>query len=58
MYLVTKGTKARSKSATTDSHFTLLEFTAATGEPIMCAIILAAEKIEAWWEMGYDEFAE
>jgi hypothetical protein len=43
---------------TTDLHFTVLTFTAGTGEPIMCSIILKSEKliedIPLGWSMGVD----
>jgi hypothetical protein len=35
------------KAATKDSHFTVLGFTAATGEPVMCAIIFLQRKCAA-----------
>jgi hypothetical protein len=45
-------------SATTDLHFTVLAFTAGTGEAIMCAVILKSEKesgeLPANWKFGLD----
>ena len=35
------------RAATKDSHFTVLGFTAATGEPVMCAIKFALEESAA-----------
>ena len=41
-----------------DNHFTVLVFTAGTGEPIMVAVILKSEqardKIPAIWTLGLD----
>jgi hypothetical protein len=43
---------------TTDIHFTVLCFTAATGQPVMCAVILKSEKevkdIPLSWRHGID----
>jgi len=49
-----KGGKAQKVTATTDSHFTVLGFTAATGEPVMCAIILAGKSITNDQILGMD----
>lgn len=44
--------------STTDIHFTLLCFSAATGDPLMCAIILKSEQdikdIPIHWKFGID----
>mmetsp|Transcript_50208 Transcript_50208/g.92848 ORF Transcript_50208/g.92848 Transcript_50208/m.92848 type:complete len:263 (-) Transcript_50208:492-1280(-) len=37
--VVKKGTRSKKSVPTSDGHFTLLGFTAATGEPVMCAVI-------------------
>ena len=42
------------KAATKDSHFTVLGFTAATGEPVMCAIIFSAKEMCASWVLGFN----
>jgi hypothetical protein len=39
LFIVGKGETAKQSASKADSHFTVLGFTAATGEPIMCAII-------------------
>lgn len=46
------------RAATKDSHFTVLGFTAATGVPLMCAIIFAAKEMEESWVLGFDPSAE
>jgi hypothetical protein len=33
-------------------------FTAANGEPLLCAIIFAAKSMKREWETGFDPFAE
>jgi hypothetical protein len=40
--LKARGQTAEVTSATSDAHFTVLGFTAATREPVMCAVIFAA----------------
>ena len=40
------GQRTQICSATKDSHFTVLGFTAANGMPLMCAIIFAAKEME------------
>jgi hypothetical protein len=45
-------------AATKDAHFTMLGFTLANGQPIMCAIIFAAKGMKDEWNMGFDPFAE
>ena len=45
------------KAATKDSHFTVLGFTAATGEPVMCAIIFAAQTMCESWVLGFNASA-
>ena len=46
------------KAATKDSHFTVLGFTAATGEPVMCAIIFTAKQLCESWVLGFNATAE
>lgn len=45
--LVARGTKAKQKAATGDTHFTVLGFTASTGEPVMCAILIQGYELTA-----------
>ena len=45
------------KAATKDSHFTVLGFTSATGEPVMCAIIFAAQAMCESWVLGFNASA-
>jgi hypothetical protein len=44
--------------AINDLHFTMLVFTAATGEPILVAVILksekSADKVPINWKLGID----
>jgi len=40
-----------------DAHFTILGFTAATGEPVMCCIIFACKELEPMMVQGLDPFA-
>jgi hypothetical protein len=46
------------KASTKDSHFTVLGFMAATGEPVMCAIIFAAKHLCESWVLGFNAAAE
>ena len=45
------------KAATKDSHFTVLGFTAAIGEPVMCAITFAAKQMCESWVLGFNASA-
>ena len=45
------------KAATKDSHFTVLGFTAAIGEPDMCAIIFSAKEMCESWVLGFNASA-
>ena len=45
------------RAATKDSHFTVLGFTAATGEPLMCAVIFSAKSSCEEWMVGFNASA-
>lgn len=55
-YLCGKQSRPQQRAATKDTHFTVLGFTAATGEPVMCAIIFAAKALQEQWKLGFDPF--
>jgi hypothetical protein len=57
-FLCEKMARPQIRAATKDSHFTVLGFTAATGEPVMCAIIFGAKELAVPWVLGYDASAE
>ena len=57
-YLCPKSGRPQQRAATKDSHFTVLGFTAADGNPLMCAIIFAAKSLREEWVMGFDPFTE
>jgi hypothetical protein len=57
-YLCTRDGRPQQRAATKDCHFTVLGFTAANGEPIMCAIIFAAKSMKQEWTLGFDPFVE
>jgi hypothetical protein len=46
------------RAATKDAHFTVMGFTVASGDPVMCAIIFAAKVFKVEWRTGVDPFAE
>jgi hypothetical protein len=52
--LKAKGQSAEITAATSDAHFTVLGFTAGTGEPVMCAIIFAAGEMTQELQLGID----
>ena len=58
LFLCGKGERPQQRSAHKYAHFTVLGFTAANGNPIMCAIIFAAKTLEDEWVLGLDPFAE
>jgi hypothetical protein len=53
-FLCKKGSRPQQRSSTQDAHFTVLGFTAATGEAVLCAIIFAAKELEEQWVLGLD----
>jgi len=57
-FLCGKDGRPQNRAATKDAHFTMLGFTSANGQPIMCAIIFAAKGMKDEWNMGFDPFAE
>ena len=56
--IVPRGTVPKESATTNDNHFTLLGFTAATGEPVMCAIIMAGKSINSDAVTGVNVFAQ
>jgi hypothetical protein len=57
-YLCAKHGHLQQRAATTESHFTVLGFTATNGKPIMCAIIFATKTKKHEWVPGFDPFVE
>ena len=53
-----QGAVPKESATTYDNHFTLLGFNAATGEPVMCAIIIEGKSINSDTVTGIDLFAE
>ena len=49
-----KGQKAKITDATSDAHFTVLGFTAATGKPVMHAIIFRGYELTSEQHLGVD----
>jgi hypothetical protein len=42
---------------TKDAHFTMLGFTMASGEAVMCCIIFAASQLDSLWAQGFNPLA-
>lgn len=57
-FLCGSGGRPQQRSNTKDAHFTVLGFTAASGEAIMCAIIFAAKEMDPLLVHGLDPFTE
>jgi hypothetical protein len=57
-YLLSVDSRPQNRAATKDAHFTMLGFTAANGEPLLCAIIFAAKSMKREWVTGFDPFPE
>jgi hypothetical protein len=55
--IVSRGTVAKESATTNSNHFTVLGFTAATGEAIMCAIIASGKTMKPEVVTGLDLFA-
>ena len=49
-----KHQKSKITAATSDAHFTVLGLTAATGEPVMCAIIFPGHELTSEQHLGVD----
>ena len=49
-----KHQKSKINAATSDAHLTILGLTAATGEPIMCAIIFPGHELTSEQHLGVD----
>jgi hypothetical protein len=58
LYLCCVDRRPQQRAATKDAHFTVLGFTAASREPLMCAVIFAAKTFRDEWRTGFDQFAE
>jgi hypothetical protein len=57
-YLCSKDVQPQQRASTKDTHFTVLGFTAANGDPLLCAMIIAAKTLKEEWIMGFDPLAE
>jgi hypothetical protein len=57
-YLCSKDSQPPKWASTKDGHFTVLGFTAANGEPLLCAIIFAAKTMRHKWVTGFDSQME
>ena len=57
-FLCEASARPQHRIGTKDSHFTVLGFTSASGEPLMCAIIFAAKCMDRAWALGLDPDAE
>ena len=57
-FLVERGCQPRTACSTSDAHWTTLGFTSGTGEPVICAIIFAAETLSVEERLGLDIFAD
>jgi hypothetical protein len=53
-YLCERGTMPKQTCATKDAHFTVLGFTSANGQPVMCVIILKGKQVKLEWSAGID----
>jgi hypothetical protein len=56
-FLCQANARPQVKVSTKDSHFTVLGFTAASGEPVMCAIIFSAKEMCESWVLGFNASA-
>jgi hypothetical protein len=55
--IVTRGTVPKESASVNDTHFTVLGFTACTGEPIMCAVIVEGKTLKPDTVTGLNVFA-
>ncbi len=57
-FLCSSGGRPQQRANTKDAHFTVLGFTTASGNAVMCCIIFAAKELDPLWVQGLDPFAE
>ena len=57
-FMVANDMRAQVRNSFKDNHFTVLGFTAATGEAVMCAIIIAASKLKVTDVTGFNPLSE
>ena len=58
LYACEKGTHAQNKVQHINKHFTLLGFTALSGEPVLCLIVIPGVREQLSVETGIDPFVE
>jgi hypothetical protein len=56
--IISRGTVVKQTATTNCNHFTVLGFTAATRDPIMCAIIVSGKTMKPEVVTGLDLFAK
>lgn len=56
--IIGRGTAAEVSAAVNVSHFTVLGFTAVTGEPVMCGIVVQGETVRSDVVTGIDPFVK
>jgi hypothetical protein len=56
--IVGRGPIPKESATTNDNHFTILGFTSATGEPVMCGVIIEGSKIQSGIVTDMDIFAQ
>jgi hypothetical protein len=54
-HITGNGWRAQQQHSFKDCHYTTLGFTIATGEPVMCAVIIAAEKLIKHERLGFNK---
>ena len=54
LLLKDKHQKVKITAATSDAHFNIFGFTAATGEPVVCAIIFPVHELTSEQHLGVD----
>jgi hypothetical protein len=57
-YLCSIDGRPQQCASTKDAHFTVLGFTAASREPVMCAIIFAGKVMRDDWKTGFDPLVQ
>jgi hypothetical protein len=53
-FMVVNYMRTQVRNSFKDNHFTVLDFTAANGQPTMCAIVIAASKLKVIYVTGYN----
>jgi hypothetical protein len=56
--VVAKGTRSQERISYNDCHFTVIGFTAVSGEPTMCAVSVATKRLTTFEASGFNPLSD